>query len=57
MSGSDVREILSALVIAGIIFNFGMYQYKITRQIKVLKRVVIKIADKLKIDLFDVNIK
>lgn len=57
MTGNDVTDILSAIIIIGIVFNFGINQYKITRQIIVLKRVVIKIADKLKIELFDIDRK
>jgi uncharacterized membrane protein len=57
MTGNSITDLLSIFIIISIVFNFGVNQYRITRQIKVLKRVVLKIAKKLDIELFDIDIK
>lgn len=53
----DITDILFIVTIIGFAFNLGVNQYRTTREIKVLKRVVIKIAKKLNIELFDIDQK
>lgn len=54
---NSVTDVLSAIAIVTIVFNFAVSQYKIKHEVRTLKRIIIKIAKKLKIELFDVDLK